>query len=70
MVQFFVDGIKVGTGLFFVAKDLDDLLAIHHFLDKALHLTDGFLLADEVFGGAAADLFGYKEYDGDADQHD
>ena len=45
-----------------MVKDLDDLLTVHHFLDKALCLTDGLLLFDKVFGRTAADFLGNNHH--------
>ena len=65
-----VDLVEVCLGLFLMAEHLDDLLSLHHFLDKALRPRDRTLRGKEVPACAAADEFGDK-YDGnDADEND
>ena len=39
-----------------MAEDLDDLLSVHHLLNKALFLADLLLLTDEMLCGKAAEL--------------
>ena len=50
-----VDLGEVGRGLVLVAEDLDDALAGHELLDRALELGHGALLAHEVLGRAPAE---------------
>ena len=52
-----------------MAEDLDDFLAVHHFLDEALGLAERVLLANEVFGGFTADVLGRKRHADDAENH-
>ena len=53
-----------------MAEDLDDLLAVHHFFNEAFGLAERVLLADEVFGGFAADILGRKRHADDAENDD
>ena len=57
-----VDLIEILLDLILVAEYLDDLLTVHHFLNEALGLTDGFLLTDKVLRRAAAYVFGNKDH--------
>ena len=68
--QLVVDLIEILFGAFLMAEDLDDLLAVHHFLHKALGAGDGFLLLEEVAGGMAADVAGDEKHDDDARNDD
>ena len=52
-----------------MAEDLDDLLAVHHFFNEAFGLAERVLLADEVFGGFAADILSRKRHADDAENH-
>ena len=40
MEQLLIQCVKVALGGLLVAEDLDDLLAVHHFLDEALGLAE------------------------------
>ena len=62
MEQFFVDPVKIFLCLLFVAEYLDNLLSVHHLLHIAFHISQGFLLADEVTGGFATNLLCDKEH--------
>jgi len=53
-----------------VAEDLDDLLAVHHFLDIALGLAERLLLAHEERGRLAADALCDAHHGDDAEDHD
>ena len=64
-----VELVKIGLRGLLMAEDLDDFLAVHHFLDEALGLAERVLLADEVFGGFAADVLGRKRHADDAENH-
>ena len=55
--------------LILMAEYLDDLLSVHHFLDKALNPADSLLLTHEIFRGVAADLFGHRCHGDHADKH-
>ena len=73
-VAVFIEGIvelvKFLEGALLVAEDLDDLLAGHRFLNEALGLGHGLLLAQEEPGAAAADALGDRDHQHDADgQH-
>ena len=69
LIQLLVNFVKILFGLFFVAENLDDLLSVHHFLHKAFCLSDGFLLADEIFGRAASDPLGNENHGDNAKQN-
>jgi len=74
-VAVFVEGVvefvKFLDGALLVAENLDDLLAGHRFLNEALGLGDGLLLAQEELGAAAADALGDRNHQNDAeDQHE
>ncbi len=49
-------------GLPLVVKDLDDFLALDHFLDIAVDLPQGLLLVGEVPPGAGADGFHHQQH--------
>ena len=51
-------------GLLFVGEDLDDLLALHHLFDIAVHLAEVALLCDEVLAALLGDLLGAEEHQG------
>ena len=65
-----VELVKIGLRGLLMAEDLDDFLAVHHFLDEALGLAERVLLADEVFGGFTADVLGRKRHADDAENDD
>ena len=64
-----VELVKIGLRGLLMAEDLDDFLAVHHFLDEALGLAERVLLANEVFGGFTADVLGRKRHADDAENH-
>ena len=64
-----VEGVKGSLALLFVAEHLDDLLTVHHLLDEALSPAQGGLLAEEIPGRAAADLFDEQRHQRHARQH-
>ena len=45
-----------------MGEHLDDLLALHHLFDIAVHLAKVALLLDEVFAGLLGDLFGAEHH--------
>ena len=49
-------------------EDLDHFLPVHHLLHEAFLYADRLLQADEVPGGAAAQLAGEQNHDNDAQQ--
>ena len=77
----FTGGIGVGAELFIqhiefllagvlVVEDFYYPLAVNHFLNIAIHRTQGLLLTDEVFSGLASQIFGGEDNQGDGKQHD
>ena len=44
---------ETGQSFLLVGEHLDDLLALHHFLDVAVQLAEVTLLGDEVFAALA-----------------
>jgi broad specificity phosphatase PhoE len=52
-----------------MTENLDHLLAVDHFLDKALFLTQSLLLPDKVPGRASADFLGNQQHDRHAGYH-
>ena len=70
LIEFVVDVVEVADARLLVVEDLDDLLAVHHLLGKALHGAGGFLLLHKVLGAAAAHDLGHKEHgDNSESQH-
>ena len=53
-----------------MAKDFDDLLAVHHLLDEPFRLADGFLLAHEIPRRVAADFARDQNHADHAEHHD
>ena len=51
-----------------MAEDLDDLLALHHLLDKAVHLTEIRLLRHEILPGGSSGLRRRKHGHSDHEQ--
>ena len=49
VIQSVVLLIKFINTLFFMTKDLYNLLAFHHFFDVAIDHAEGFLLCNEIF---------------------
>ena len=68
--ELIVELVKILLCRFLMAEDLDDLLTVHHFLDEAFCFAEGVLLADKVFCGLAADIFGGKRHADDAENDD
>ena len=52
-----------------MTENLDNLLPVHHFLDKPFGLAHCALLTQEVFARAAADRFCNEEYRNNARKH-
>ena len=52
-----------------MAEHLDNLLAVHHFLNVALDLAERLLLAEEVLCRPAADVFGGLCHEENAEKH-
>ena len=46
-----------------MAENLDDFLAVHHFLNKAVHSAQIDLLADIVFPGQLGEIRGDNKHD-------
>ena len=53
---------KAGFGGILVVKDLNDLLALDHLLDIAVHRADGLLLGGKVPAAAAADGLDHQQH--------
>ena len=53
---------KACLGRCLVVKDLDDLLALDHLLDIAVHRADGLLLGGKVPAAAAADGLDHQQH--------
>ena len=51
-----VSFVELGLCFVFVAEDLDDLLAVNHFFDVAVHIAEGLLLANKVAAAFCGDL--------------
>ena len=64
-----VDFIKVRLSLFLVAEDLDDLLSLHHFLDKPFRLCDGALCGKEILARPAADQLCHEDDHADPEKN-
>ena len=54
---------KVIHGFLFMAEDLDHLLAVQHFLDKAVYRAQVNLLADVIFSGQSRKGRGHQKHD-------
>ena len=65
-----VDCVEILFAGFLMAKDLDDLLSVHHFLDIPLFFAERTLLLDKVLGAPAADGLCDDNHRRGADQHD
>ena len=65
MEQLIVEPVELLNGNFLMAKDLDDLLAVHHFLNVAIDLAQLLLLLDEVFAGVAGQVLRRQQHDAD-----
>ena len=70
LAMLLVDAVKILSALLFVAENLDDLLAVHHFLHKALGLGDRLLHGHKVLSTIAADKPCDKEHRHNAKQDD
>ena len=55
--QLIVELVELLDGGFLMAEDLDDLLAVHHFLDIAVDLAQFLLLPDEELAGLSGQVF-------------
>ncbi len=56
-----IELIKFLTAEIFMVEYLDDLLTVHHFLNKSLDLAERFLLTDEVLCRTAARASAHKQ---------
>ena len=63
--QLIVEPVELLNGNFLMAKDLDDLLAVHHFLNVTVDLAQLLLLLDEVFAGVAGQVLRRQQHDAD-----
>ena len=68
--ELFVALVKIGLGGRLVAECLDDLLAIHDFLDMALDHAELGLLRNKEARGVGAEQLGHKGHKGDACHND
>ena len=68
--ELFVALVKIGLGGRLVAECLDDLLAVHDFLDMALDHAELGLLRNEEARGVGAEQLGHKGHKGDAGHND
>ena len=62
VLQLVVQCTEAVQRLLLVGEDLDDLLALHHLFNVAVHLAQVFLLGDEVFAAHGGDLLGAEEH--------
>ena len=69
-LQLVVGLAETGQRFLLVGKHLDDLLALHHFLNVAVQLAQIPLLGNEILAGLGGDLFGGPEHQGHAEQGD
>ena len=68
MVQVFIEFVELLDRFVFMAEDFHDLLAVHHFLNVAVHLAQFALLRHKVPAGIAnQDAAAHKDQ---ADHHD
>ena len=65
MEELVIQSVKVFDTFFFMGKDLDDFLTIHHLFDITVDRCDIFLLCDKVFCTECTDLFCGKKCDTD-----
>ncbi len=56
LAQVLIDPVKALLGLFLMAEDLDDLLAVHHLFNVAVDSADGPLLGAKIAGAVAGDM--------------
>ena len=56
LAEFFIQLMELLHRLFFMAEDLHDLLAFHHFLNVAVHHAQLALLCNEVLAGLSGQL--------------
>ena len=66
--QLIVEFVELLDGGILVAENLDDLLAVHHFLDVAVDLAQLLLLLEEVLAGVAGEILGGQHHSADHDQ--
>ena len=64
-----VDLGKIVVAFLLMAEHLDDLLPVHHLLEKALGLGNRLLLCNKEARRATADLFGNKEHGHYPEEH-
>ena len=65
-----VERIEIFDGGFLVVKDFDDSLAGNHFLNEAIHFSEGGLLPDKVFSRAFRGEKDSPKYDRREEKHD
>ena len=63
LIQVIVDLFEFCNVVLFVTEDLDNLLAVHHFLDETVDSTKGLLLFHEVASGKSGHFFRYGKHD-------
>ena len=68
MEQLIVEFVELLDGGILVAENLDDLLAVHHFLDVAVDFAQLLLLLEEVLAGVAGEILGGQHHSADHDQ--
>ena len=66
--QLIVEFVELLDGGILVAENLDDLLAVHHFLDVAVDFAQLLLLLEEVLAGVAGEILGGQHHSADHDQ--
>ena len=68
MEQLIVELVELLDGGFLMAENLDDLLAVHHFLDIAVDLAQFLLLLDEDLAGVSGQVLGCQQHNADHSQ--
>ena len=63
--QLIVELVEFFNGNVLMAENLDDLLAVHHFLNIAVDLAQLLLLLDEKLAGVASQVFGGQQHHAD-----
>ena len=66
--QLIVELVELLDGGFLMAENLDDLLAVHHFLDIAVDLAQFLLLLDEELAGVSGQVLGCQQHNADHSQ--
>ena len=66
--QLVIELIKLLNGFFLVAEHLNDLLAVHHLFNVAVHRTNITLLGNKVLGRVGGKILGDQQHNPDYDQ--